>query len=168
MQTVPHCPAKWTFFHVLAHYAMCCTSWALSGLFMFYIFGYLWRNPPPPPPWNLSMLTFYTCKCMYRRRRRWSVFWQFRLFFFYKTALKLSESEEKVNAMVIRGFFFFAITYTYWIGYTLGLNPKTNCNLEKSRTVYTRKTKVNFFLHFSKQSRAQGLKFFFQKYWICG
>ena len=37
-------------------------------------------------------------------------------FFFYKTALKLSELEEKVNAMVIRGFIFFCYyALAHWI-----------------------------------------------------
>ena len=129
MQTVPHCPAKWTFFDVLAHYAMCCTSWALSGLFMFYIFGYLSDAilylllREIYPCWHSTLVNVCT-----EEDEDDPYFDSSAFFSFYKTALKLSESEEKGQCDGHSTRIFFLLLRTLILDFSEDQNPKKWAN----------------------------------------
>ena len=96
MQTVPHCPAKWTFFHVLAHCMQCAAPaerWAAFLCSTFSVISdailhLLLREIYPC--WHSTLVNVCT-----EEDEDDPYFDSSAFFSFYKTALKLSESEEK-------------------------------------------------------------------------
>ena len=90
----------------------------------FYVLHFrlsLWRNPLPPTPWNLSMLTFYTCKCSYVcteevKTKMIRILTVPPFFPSIKLPWNYLNRRKKVNVMVIvPGFFFCYYAHSYWI-----------------------------------------------------